>query len=54
MIYLRPDVHPHALAQMHEALRPGGFLTVGESESTHSLEGAFARSAPSGGILQKA
>jgi len=53
MIYLRPDVHPHALAQMHEALRPGGFLTVGESESTHSLEGAFARHSPGGAILHR-
>jgi two-component system CheB/CheR fusion protein len=43
MIYLRPDVHPRALARMHQALRPGGFLAVGESESTHSLEGAFTR-----------
>ncbi len=53
MIYLRPEVHASALRRMHEALRPGGFLAVGESESTHSLDGAFARSA-GGGILQKA
>lgn len=53
MIYLRPEVHAFALGRMHEALRPGGFLAVGESESTHSLEGAFARNAPRGGILQR-
>lgn len=43
LIYLRPDVHPRALERMHQALRPGGFLAVGESESTRSLEGAFTR-----------
>ncbi|MCR9162970.1 MAG: CheR family methyltransferase [Nannocystaceae bacterium] len=53
MIYLRPEVHPFALRRMHEALRPGGFLAVGESESTHSLDGAFARDALRGGILQR-
>ena len=53
LIYLRPEVHPRALTRMHEALRPGGFLAVAESESTHSLEGAFARHAPQGAILQR-
>ena len=53
MIYLRPEVHAFALRRMHEALRPGGFLAVGESESTHSLEGAFARNALRGAILQR-
>lgn len=43
MIYLRPEVHPRALASMHQALLPGGFLAVGESESTHSFDGGFAR-----------
>lgn len=43
MIYLRPEVHPRALASMHRALLPGGFLAVGESESTHSFDGGFAR-----------
>lgn len=53
MIYLRPEVHPFVLRRMYDALRPGGFLAVGESESTHSLEGAFARNAQRGGILQR-
>ncbi len=43
MIYLRPEVHPCVLSRMHFALRPGGFLAVGESESTHSAEGQFER-----------
>ncbi len=43
MIYLRPEVHRRALTRMHHALVPGGFLAVGESESSHSLEGGFAR-----------
>ncbi|MEM6296343.1 MAG: CheR family methyltransferase [Myxococcota bacterium] len=43
MIYLRPEVHPRVLSRMHFALRPGGFLAVGESESTHTAEGLFQR-----------
>ncbi|MGH1343621.1 MAG: CheR family methyltransferase [Nannocystales bacterium] len=54
MIYLRPEVHPRALAKMHEALLPGGFLAVGESESTHSLGGRFARAGVrEGAILRR-
>ncbi len=54
MIYLRPEVHPRALARMHQALRPGGFLAVGESESTHSAEGGFRRVVgQKGSLLQR-
>jgi len=54
MIYLRPEVHPRALASMHRALVPGGFLAVGESESTHSLDGGFARAGfRDGAILRR-
>ncbi|MBV1860060.1 MAG: hypothetical protein KUG77_16725 [Nannocystaceae bacterium] len=51
MIYLRPEVHPRALASMHQALLPGGFLAVGESESTHSLDGGFARAGVRDGAI---
>ncbi len=51
MIYLRPEVHPRALASMQQALVPGGFLAVGESESTHSLDGGFARAGVRDGAI---
>lgn len=51
MIYLRPEVHPRALASMHQALLPGGFLAVGESESSHSLHGRFARAGVRDGAI---
>ncbi len=41
LIYLQPEAQAHALANFHYAIRPGGHLFLGASESTQSFDGLF-------------
>ena len=41
LIYLEPDLQQRALAMFHYALKPGGFLLLGASESAGSFAGLF-------------
>ncbi len=40
-IYLRPEAQARALETFHFALRPGGYLLLGGSETTSALDGRF-------------
>jgi two-component system CheB/CheR fusion protein len=41
LIYLRPEAQEKVLSALHFALRPGGLLLLGGSETTGSTEGRF-------------
>jgi two-component system CheB/CheR fusion protein len=47
LIYLGPDAQTKAIALFHFALRPGGILLLGTSETTGHAEGLFERVAKS-------
>jgi len=40
-IYLRPEAQARALETFHFAIRPGGYLLLGGSETTSTLDGRF-------------
>ncbi|MEQ8704355.1 MAG: chemotaxis protein CheB [Phaeodactylibacter sp.] len=53
LIYLQPKVQQKALSTLHFALRPGGFLFLGPSESLGSLKYAFEKHTRTWNIFTK-
>ena len=52
LIYLQPDAQRKALTRIHHALKPNGFLFLGQSETVDAHEDLFRRVSGRGNIYQ--
>ncbi|MEO8122552.1 MAG: CheR family methyltransferase [Burkholderiales bacterium] len=53
LIYMQPVLQRRVLQLLHFALRPGGHLLLGKSETAAAQEGLFTIVAPAGNILRR-
>ncbi len=53
LIYMQPSLQRRVLQVLHFALRPGGYLLLGKSETAAAQDGLFTRVAADGNVLRR-
>ena len=53
LIYMQPSLQRHVLQLLHFALRPGGYLLLGKSETASARDGLFTLVGAGGTILRR-
>jgi chemotaxis methyl-accepting protein methylase len=53
MVYMRPDDQRVLIGRLHSALRPGGYLMLGEAELLHVMDHEFERVPHAGAVFYR-